>query len=270
MPAYSNVAKSKKTAKHASKGRQDNDKDGYKHDDTPRVFARMMQLQTSKKRQRSGLDDGNDNAVTKKRRKADQSHDRSIEAAPLEAVTKPEMPKILPGERLGDFAARVDQAMPVGGLMRKGKPKIGGVKEGQTKTEKKLKKMYATWHEEDAKRKEKLEEEKEIEEDAEAEMGVERSNLNAATAKARKGRREDDDPWAELTSKREQRKGLHDVVQAPPNFKALPKNKFKVRNGAKVDVDSIPSTAGSLKRREELSEARREVIERYRAMMSKP
>ena len=58
---------------------------------------------------------------------------------------------------MADFAARVNQALPVGGLSRKGK-QPDGVKERQTKTEKRLHKMYAEWREEEARRKEKLEE----------------------------------------------------------------------------------------------------------------
>ena len=80
---------------------------------------------------------------------------------------------------------------------------------------------------------------------------------------------DEDDPWAVLKSKREAPKGLHDVVQAPPSMNVVPKEKFKVRNGAKVSVANVPGASGmkSLKQREELSEARKEVIERYRAMM---
>lgn len=58
--------------------------------------------------------------------------------------------------------------------------------------------------------------------------------------------------------------GVHDVVLAPPTLK----EKFKVsRNGAGMDVANTPTKAGSLSRREELSNARRAVIEQYRAMM---
>lgn len=79
---------------------------------------------------------------------------------------------------------------------------------------------------------------------------------------------DDDDPWAELKAKREAPKGLHDVAQAPPSLKKV-RQKFKVKDGAKVQVVDVPNAAGSLKRREELSDARKEVIERYRAMMGR-
>jgi len=79
----------------------------------------------------------------------------------------------------------------------------------------------------------------------------------------------DDDPWEALKTTREKPRGLHDVAQAPPEFKILPKEKFKVRNGAVAQVADVPNKAGSLKRREELGEARRSIIERYRQMMNK-
>jgi hypothetical protein len=60
--------------------------------------------------------------------------------------------------------------------------------------------------------------------------------------------------------------GLNDVVQAPPTFTKVPKDKFKVR-GARVEVEDVPKASGSLRRREELGSVRRSVVEGYRAMM---
>ena len=239
-----------------------------------------MKLQTSKKRPRSGLDDGSNTTASKKKRKTDPPQSEDAQVSVPEVSIQSEMPKILPGERLGDFAARVDHALPVGGQARKGKVKVEGLKERQTKTEKRLQKMYAAWREEDARRKEKEEERKEQEEEAEEErqatMGGQSTQLPTSSNKIKRrkmtgeqGNIDDEDPWAELKARREKPRGLHDVVQAPPSLKAAPKEKFKVRNGAMVNVENIPTSAGSLKRREELSGARKEVIERYRAMMKK-
>ena len=240
----------------------------------------MMQLQTSKKRQRSGLDDGQDRKSSKKQKKNGESANTVSNSETVVERPQTGMPKILPGERLGDFAARVDQALPVGGLARKGQVKVEGLKERQTKTEKRLHKMYAEWRKDDAKRKEAEEERREQEEDADEELSANHGGQNIqipTTINKRKRQRvigetagsDDEDPWAQLKQKREKPKGLHDVVQAPPSFKAVPKEKFKVRNGAGVQVANVPGAAGSLKRREELSEARREVIARYRNMMKK-
>ena len=218
----------------------------------------------------------------KKRRNAQEAETTSTRdaVAPVESAARADLPKIQPGERLGDFAARVNQAFTVGGLTRKGKVKVEGLKERQTKTEKRLQKMYASWREEEARRKEKSEEEQELEEEAEDEreaaMGGQSLKLPNETKTKRKrmvgeniAADNDDDPWAELNMNRAQPRGLHDVVKAPPTFKAVPREKFKVRNGARVDVSDVPGAAGSLKRREELGRARREVIERYRGMMGK-
>lgn len=282
LPSYAGISKKQKNKKNTPKP-QTASKNGYKHDDTPRAFARMMELQSSKKRQRSGLDDGQDRRSAKKQKQKQKNSDSASAAPNVETVQeKPraEMPKILPGERLGDFAARVDQALPVGGLARKGKVNVEGMKERQTKTEKRLHKMYAEWRQQDAKRKEQEEERREQEEEAEEEREAEHGNQTIQFLSSnRKAKRkkvvgetagsDDEDPWAQLKSKRETPKGLHDVVQAPPTFRTVPKEKFKVRNGAGVRVENVPGTAGSLKRREELGETRMEVIERYRKMMGK-
>jgi len=231
-----------------------------------------MQYHNTKKRP-SGLDDGSDRRG--KKRKSNATEKETAVAVP--AAPAVEVPKIMPGERLADYSARVDQALPIGGLARKGKVKVEGIKERRTKTEKRLHKMYDSWREEEARRKEKLEEQQEQEEEEEderdAEMGGKPAPLLPDGRKAKRRRMigekadDDGDPWAVLKTRRDAPKGLHDVVQAPPSFKAVPKEKFKVRNGAKVDVANIPTAAGSLKRREELSDARRDVIERYRAIM---
>lgn len=278
-----------KSSKHLQKGKKDQARplkrkrdttSDYKEDDTPREFARLMQRQVGAK-QRSGLDDGESRASKrkKKQQKSDdhgREGDRSSKPADGADSEKSEQLKILPGERLADFAARVNQAMPVAGLSKKGKH-VEGTRERQTKTEKRLHKMYAEWRQEEARRKEKLEElqeqQEEQEEEKEAELGGQSIRLSESGRKAKRKRmvgevnEDDEDPWAILKSKREAPKGLHDVVQAPPVIKTVPKEKFKVRNGAKIDVSNVPAAAGSLKRREELGEARKEVIERYRALM---
>lgn len=252
---------------------------GYKHDDTPRAFARMMVQQSSNKRQRSGLDDGEDRPTKKKRKQAQTRDDASRDESQAETVA--EVTKILPGERLADFAARVNHALPVGGLTRKGKVNVEGLKERQTKTEKRLHKMYDEWRKEDERRKEQEEEQRELDEEAEEEkeaaLGGQSVRIPNTTSSSKRQKRRkmigetgggDDDPWAELKAKREAPKGLHDVVQAPPDLKRV-RETFKVKDGARVKVVDVPNKAGSLKRREELSDARKEVIERYRAMMGK-
>ncbi|KAK4903480.1 hypothetical protein LTR27_000411 [Elasticomyces elasticus] len=275
-PQTTQAVKRKREAADVVAGSSNSSK-GYKSDDTPRAFARLMAFQNTGKRQ-SGLDDGTEGRKAKKRKiVADQK-------AAAEAAPKPkpapkviaeveEMPKILPGERLADYSARVDRALPMSAtLARKGNVKVEGVKERVTKTEKRLKKMYASWREEEARRIEKVEEAAEEEEEAEEERRAKYGeNYRAAEGGKRKrviGEEvEEEDPWAVLNERREKRKGLHDVVTEPPTMKVIPKERFKVKEGAKVDVNNVPGKAGSLKRREELGEARRDVIQRYREMM---
>jgi len=226
-----------------------------------------------------GLDDGvkMSKAEKKKRKLATEKED-----APMEQVVD-DVPTIRPGERMSEFAARVDAALPVSGLINKtakgGKDPLG-LKVGRTKTEKRMHRMYAEWREEDKRIKEKREEEMDLaEEEAMDEDGQVKWKVDmesTSSKKKGKGKKKkmlgemddgDDDPWAQIKKNRAEAKvGLNDVVQAPPTFTKVPKEKFKVR-GARVEVDDIPKASGSLRRREELGEVRRSIVEGYRAMM---
>lgn len=222
----------------------------------------------------SGLDDG---LVKSKRRERVPAVAKAAaqDAAPPAANSAPLRMK--PGERYQDFSARVDAALPVSGLIGKGTKGVNdlpGIKKQRTKMEKKMHRIYAEWREVEAKRKEALQEAKEEAENEELEV----HNTAASWKKSKKGKKskgaddDDEDPWAAVARNRQSTTstaglvGLHDVVQAPPHLKA-PKAKFRVLDGATVDVLDVPSKAGSLRRREELGEARRSVVEGYRAMM---
>lgn len=244
-------------------------------DDTPKAFARLMQFtQTGKGRQ--GLDDGNARP-NKKRKRGDA--DTTAPASKKAAEPAVPLPKILPGERMSEFSARVNQMLPITGISTKG-VKVEGMKERRTKKEKKMHRMYAEWREQEARRKEKLEEAKEKAEEEEAEEWEGPGKPDPLTvpeveeAEGRKSKRkrrsggaaDDDDPWAVLNA-RAVKPRLHDVAQAPPEFKKIPKEVFKVKNGAKVDVANVPSAAGSLRTREALGDTRKSIIESYRQMM---
>lgn len=239
-----------------------------------------MAYQTTGRKIPSGLDDGK----TKKQGKKRKREETAENPVKPEAKSSDTIPKIQPGERMSEFAARVDVALPVSGLIgkgqRKGKDPLG-LKVKQTKLERRMQKMQKEWREVEAKRKERLEE---AEEEAEEEEGEPRPGLTAAygsgmkNSKKAKRRKvlgeesgDDDDPWAVVKAARNEKAnglvGLHDVVQAPPQFTKVPQEKFRVKNGAKVDVADVPTTAGSLRRREELGEARRSIVEGYRKMM---
>jgi hypothetical protein len=219
-----------------------------------------------------GLDNGDSEPKGKKRKRGAPS----APSAPAETQSIP-TPKIQPGERLADFAARVNAALPVSGLARKGKTIGGEFKERQTKHEKRLQKMVNTWKEEEVKRQDKLAEEKELAaEDEEEEQALwEARRLEVESRKKGKSRKEIDvdDDWAALKSKREEPKGLHDVAQAPPELKK-PREIFKEvgrmnskAKAEKVIVANVPMAAGSLRRREELGETRLSIIESYRNIM---
>lgn len=235
-----------------------------------------MQYQAGKKFP-SGLDNGEPRSKAKKRKAPDTKP--APDHAKAAAETVQAVPKIQPGEKMSEFSARVDQALPVSGLSRKGKSGVEGMKERRTKTEKRMHKMYDQWREEEAKRKERLEEAEEVAEEEEAELETELGGQSVSLPEGKRAKRkrmigeqkgdDEEDPWERLKLERGGPRGLHDVVQAPPEMKVVPREKFKTFKGAKVDVADVPAASGSLKRREELGEARRDVIERYRAMMNR-
>lgn len=244
----------------------------------------------------------NKNQNENKRQPQSQSHskttpedgadndDAEADAAPNSESQQPVLQtqlKILPGESLSEFSQRVNQALPLSALSRNTK-KVAGVADHRiTRHEKKLKKLQAGWREEEARIRDKEAEARELaeEEDDELEAMWEDKTADlpqSSTGKKgkkgkNKGKRKfvageiddrEEDPWEALRKKREQRKGLHDVVQEPPTFDRVPREIFKVKNGAKVNVGNVPNAAGSLRKREELGEQRQTIIDTYRKLMA--
>ena len=259
-------------------------RDAYKAgDDAPRAFKRLMAFAGGKK-SRSGLDNGDEPSGKNKKRKTTQTPT----AAESDTKNQSELPKIKPGERMSEFAARVDASLPISGLVNKsvrdGKDPLG-LKVWRTNKERKMHKLYDEWREEDRKIKEKREDE--LEEQAEKELEEEEAGVSwklnmqdgasSGGKKKKKGKRtkylgevddHEEDPWEALRKKRgETRAGLHDVVQAPPEFAMKNLNKKKTVGGAAVEVDGVPKAAGSLRRREELQSVRNDVVASYRKMM---
>ncbi|KAL8853902.1 MAG: hypothetical protein Q9221_001209 [Calogaya cf. arnoldii] len=259
-------------------------------DDTPRAFTRLMNYTSTGQKTPRGLDDGIKPPTSKKRKRDSNNDEQTAQYAPRSSGTT--IPKILPGERMGDYSARVDQALPVVGLISKGKG-IDGLKERQTKTERKMQKMQKEWREADMRRKEKLQEaEEEAEEEEDGGGRVTVDAIGNGKGKKKKGKRrkskggsgrdgsddggggaddDEDDPWAIFAANRRREQdekdkgegkgglvGLHDVVLAPPKFTKVPTKK--------VDIADVVRKGG-LKRQVELSEARTSVIEGYRRMM---
>jgi hypothetical protein len=236
-----------------------------------------------------GLDDGVKFTKKPKRSEAESAGNAKIELVESQAA-KTEVLTIKPGERMSDFAARVDAALPIGGLVKKGakgaKGAKGplGLKVVRTKTEKKMHRIYAEWREQDRKIKEKRQEALELAEEEEDDvegLGIKwKVDMEAVDQESKKkgkgkknkvigevGGKDDEDPWeAVKRARNEGPRVLNDVVQAPPQFTKMPKEKFKVR-GARVDVGDVPKASGSLRRREELGEIRRSVVDGYRQMM---
>ncbi|POS83005.1 hypothetical protein EPUL_005312 [Erysiphe pulchra] len=207
-------------------------------DDTPKAFLRLMSLQQGK-RLPKGLDDGID---TKRDRKKKKSLVQDTNRPLIEVNNESENLKIRPGEKMSEFGARVDAALPVKGLINKSTRTIVGTlgsKDSRTRMEKRMHKMYDQWRQEEAKRIEQkqmmleLAEEEEMDEDGQVKWKIDipkQSKCKKGKKKLKKkiviGENDDgeDDPWAKILKIRGEAKiGLHDVAQAPPIFSNLPK-----------------------------------------------
>ncbi|KAG8530291.1 uncharacterized protein KY384_004793 [Bacidia gigantensis] len=240
-------------------------------DDTPRAFTRLL---NHYRPPRSGLDDG-ERRPSKKRK-----------TAPSATTIPPTVPqtthdlKIRPHERLSHFSARVDAAIPFATVSKPNTSNDPALKDvsrpRKTKNERRMYKMQQAWREEDQKRKEARlaegeEREGAVDEDGVEEMGVEEEGgVARVKRKGKRGREKEDDPWRELEARKKEEAakkerhgnaglaGIHDVVQAPPKLSRA------MREG-----HGLPgrSKKGGMKERVEMSEARRSVIEGYRAMM---
>ncbi|KUL86284.1 hypothetical protein ZTR_08561 [Talaromyces verruculosus] len=227
LPVHKNKQEKKPAKKADTKKSEKQSKSTNKWaDDTPRAFARLMRFQQVGKTP-SGLDDGNDKKPNKKRKRGEDkdgtasSNPKSTATTAKPAESAPTL-KILPGEKLSDFAARVDQAMPLSAMKKSQRigqsenlPKIR--EERMTKHEKHLRKLQQGWREEEAR-------------------------ISAKEAEERELREAENEEIEEMV-----RRGV---------------------GGAEVDVANIPAAAGSLRRREELAEERKSIVEEYRRLMA--
>ena len=218
------------------------------------------------KRFKSGLDDGTENPKR-----------RASEHAVVETL---EVPTIRPGERLFEFSSRVNSALPISGLSNKGAKGLPGLKAYRTRKEKKMHKMYDQWREEDRKVRERREEELELAAErqfdenpraAGASTGFNLLHANQGPKRrSKRGKRGGknlggEDPWQELRKRRSESKlGPNDVALRPPDLHRLSSQKRLAIGGATVDVGSVPRSAGSLRRREQLSVEGAGVVAAYR------
>ena len=151
--------------------------------------------------------------------------------------------EILPGERLSDFALRVDQNLPLSSIPKhstKETLKIPGLKQKQnlTKHNKKLLRKQGQWREEEKRRKEKEEEKAEEWEDQKEEDSLLWNDVDGVRY-ARKGKRkrgkesgEEGDIWKALERKKTEGKALtvQEMVKEPPKLGRV-KNLFKEPGG---------------------------------------
>ncbi|RAH87728.1 hypothetical protein BO86DRAFT_444615 [Aspergillus japonicus CBS 114.51] len=298
-------------------------KSAFDDDDTPRAFRRLMQRQqqqtqaaaqkrrknhgesdddekeeeevvtTSKSNKKRKRGEGDGGALQQQQQQQQKNKKMATTAPDSEAkdatATAVAAPKILPGEKLSDFAARVNREMPLSAMKRSNKPaaaELVNIREHKvTKHEKHLLRLQAMWRKEEAEivekeraqreeREEEMDEQLQLWKTWEAEAGKRKAKKKGSGNKKRKDGTgevvdDDPDPWAKLNKRERVNKQLNplDVVQAPPQL-TKPREVFKIRGGARVDVANVPAAVGSLRRREELATERRNIVEEYRRLMA--
>ena len=191
---------------------------------------------------------GGPKAATKVTKPPKPAKDMSLRSPPRQqdhgnsapvAVDERTKLKIKPGERLQDFALRVDQTLPLSGVPKhstKETLRIPGLKSNQnlTKHNKKLLRLQSQWREEEKRRREKGEEREDEMEDQKEEDGLLWTSVHDQQS-SKKGKRmkrggvDEGDIWKVLEKKNEgQGKALTagQMVQQPPKLGKL-KNMFK-------------------------------------------
>ena len=271
---------SSKPAKSSNSLHAHSSENAYFLNDTPRAFTRLLRPPPPP---RVGLDDGASRPRKKSKTDAPGStfkpaNTKNTATGPSTIEIKDAAPQIQPGEHLSTYSARVDAALPISGLTAKGNGmKFAG--ERQSRTERKMQRMVREWRAEEEKRRQRRQEEMEEREDGE--IGNEQGYAEVASGrkkrkkrKAGEGAGEDEDIWAHIAPKPLSAAGdggkevgaglvgLHDVVQAPPRFIKVPREKFRAPEKGEMKKGGI-----GLKRQAELGEARRKVIDAYRALM---
>ena len=146
-----------------------------------------------------------------------------------------EMLKIQPGERLADFALRVDQTLPLSGVPKhstKETLKVPGLshKQNLTKHNKKLLRMQSQWREDEKRRKEKGEEREDELEDQKEEDSLLWSSVHDQQGfkkgkKVKRGGVDEGDIWKVLERKKGEAEGkpltARDMVKEPPKLGKL-------------------------------------------------
>ncbi|EPS44764.1 hypothetical protein H072_1275 [Dactylellina haptotyla CBS 200.50] len=256
-------------------------------DDTPKAFQRLMAYAATGKRP-SGLDDPKTSSKNpKKRKRNDITNDTlstAAESSHLEATADTEAPSrptdkplsLLPGEKLSDFSRRVDAAIPIS---------FKGLQRGEDNPKNKKKKKKATADGEQPEEEEITEDMYDFDDNGDPlpnhlkphdHRKSARSSTKAAptVGSNKKGQKErSPSPFSVLRQKRGNvQSSINDVVQAPPTSLVVPKEKLRDKTkgggGGVIHSLEVPKSSGSLARREMLDVERKNVLERYRALMA--
>ena len=225
-------------------------------DDTPRAFTRLIHLTRAS------------NGVISSPRNASSDGTKTKSSNQNSSNAKESQLRIRGGEKLSDFGARVDQALPIADLVKKSNKRSKDYNKSQEKNiENKKRPTYRlrgsnTLPENEDVKNSSLA----LDTEAKASDGN-TVNITSHSEKKRKSRRAQssnlEDPWAVLETKRHKPSGLHDVAQAPPALKSLQRT-----NTLTGSEWANSRTKISPRRKEDLELVRKSLIQNYRTIMA--
>lgn len=190
------------------------------------------------------------NTIIKKKKFATSLTEPVNKQTTLAAATTSDL-KIKPGESMGDFSRRVNDALPMG------RAKSGGPSRGALRTAKKRARMEAEVAAARQKRIERGEDNGGDDDDPDGNDIETSGNAkwnDRGTKRNKSGKREvSPDPWGHLKKPAPK---FGDVVDRPPELKL----------SAKM-LSNVPKAAGSMAKRFMLQDERQKVIDGYRALM---
>ena len=234
-------------------------KQSYLFDDSPKAFKKLMHLSPQINGKTRSTQ--NDSSINNKLKSSYRSNSNPDEA----------QLQIRGGEKLSDFGARVDQALPIADLVRKSNKRSKDYHRSQEVS------IKETPHSVRHVRNHKGMQEKTHSAAADHSKIVQKTESRIAddkipvnTSFAKRGRLRpgsdvdhDKDPWGVLEAKRNKPLSLHDIAKSPPELQTLRRAKKMSKLGLVGSRANV-----SPRKREDLENARKATIKNYRRMMA--
>ena len=229
----------------------------YQFDDSPRAFKRLMHLVPPTNGKSISSRNGH---LTHNKPKSTRGKDDACDA----------QLRVRGGEKLSDFGARVDQALPIANLVKKSNKRSKTIHKSHQISANDT--MQSVCHVKKDKGMQKEAPNADADCSTTFQLNTSRGANDLVSTVANPGKKKrrqlsdaeiHKNPWSVLEVKRNKPLGLHDIAKSPPELQTLRRASKKNNLGAVGCRTNI-----SLKRREDLEKAREAVIKDYRRRMA--